>query len=923
MNTDNGALSFTELLDNKQFIGAISENERRIKGMSDATVAAGAKMDKTFESMSAQAARSVNALSNSSKREIGLLADIEKSLEQLKEKRKNAFTIEDIEKYNKKIQETEQHLKEYNSVGRVSVEVHEKQNSALSGIATTLGKWAIGLVTVTGLVKLFKGILESTTDSAHVWETKIAQAKSILDVFMKSVATADFSNFNERIRNAASSAKLYVEEMEYVANVHRQYKLQELDLQKQLSEQREIAYQNDTVSNKEKIAALDNVLTLVQKKADLEIEIAQKTQEAIADKTVGINKITKEELVYAVENYDKLVQVGQKYNALTDVLTSAEKWKSKGINYSPVTLDPEFLKKGIYKATAKGGDFAITEESIAKLKKQIADLGPDAAKLGAIESMFGEVNSKEREAVFNSLVAIKEATNEVYAERRLIVRRKATLENEEADLLKKAAKDAQDIAKQIKEQQELLNQAISKGNSSDIKAIGEKIAALQKELDLRERITKQVVDAMQFQGFVPTLSETGQLKEPVFGSHAKVKEKTPEQISLEMGKMAPSSVGWAKQMNRDLEDYNKGLIKEEELHKRIFEHAVRFTAELGRQMGLSEQQQQVLGSTLDMFTSLAEGGPAGYVGAAVSLFSTLMAAIPSQAAKFQAQIDLINKSLEKQQQLIALSARIGGGQEARQGDLDLLNKKKAANDAQMAKDQKIMNSWIDFFGSKERAQADYNKRLEEGAIIDADILKSQQDYAEFITGGMTEMSIADSIAQGFEDGKSSAADFADTFNDFMRTAINGALEDMLKPDVAAWYKKFAEYMTSDGGLNPWEVADLKIDWDKIIKNGEANREALYKITGISPSDGTLSQPSSLTSTIQRSITEDTATEWVGLIRKQADDIRVTRDYSKLSVDRLIGIENNTLNTVTELQKLNVKTDQVISNTNKVYSGLGG
>ena len=51
------------------------------------------------------------------KRQVGLIADIEKELEKLRELQKNAMTIEHIEKYNKKIAEAKQSLDEYNKAG--------------------------------------------------------------------------------------------------------------------------------------------------------------------------------------------------------------------------------------------------------------------------------------------------------------------------------------------------------------------------------------------------------------------------------------------------------------------------------------------------------------------------------------------------------------------------------------------------------------------------------------------------------------------------------------------------------------------------------------------------------------------------------------------------------------------------------------
>ena len=57
------------------------------------------------------------------KREKGLIQDIEDELSKLEKARKKAYSIQDIEKYNKKIAEAKKDLKEYEKIG---VEAHEK-----------------------------------------------------------------------------------------------------------------------------------------------------------------------------------------------------------------------------------------------------------------------------------------------------------------------------------------------------------------------------------------------------------------------------------------------------------------------------------------------------------------------------------------------------------------------------------------------------------------------------------------------------------------------------------------------------------------------------------------------------------------------------------------------------------------------------
>ena len=489
---------------------------------------------------------------------------------------------------------------------------------------------------------------------------------------------------------------------------------------------------------------------------------------------------------------------------------------------------------------------------------------------------------------------------------------------------KASAKGIGDLNKQIADQQKLLNDAIAKGSDSEIKAIGNRIVALQEELKVREKLTKAIVDALQFQGFVPTSIDAGSISVPLVWPKIKKSpdQKTPEQINQEMVTLRPmgdEAEQGIKKQEKTNKDEDAALKKQLELRKELVHSAIDLTMQLLKQVGVSDEAAQAIGTAIDALSKLSTDP----IGAATDALSMIISLLPSQAQKFADQMAVINEAIKEAQRLIDVSERLGGGTDARQKAIDLATQKKAADEDALAKAIKKKDDKVFAIGPV--YEADKKRVIELTAAVAADqaaIEDAQNTLTDFLTA-TNEMNIADSIEKGFEDGKTSAADFAETFNDFMRTAINSALEEASKPEVAAWYKKFAADMESGGGLDPSEVADLKIDWDKIIADGNAQRDAAYKIAGISPNDGTLSQSSSLTSTIQRSITEDTATEWVGLIRKYSDDTRQIRDYAKLGVDRLVSIDMNTANTVIRLDSAIVELKNIVQNTKQVYSGLGG
>jgi len=261
-----------------------------------------------------------------------------------------------------------------------------------------------------------------------------------------------------------------------------------------------------------------------------------------------------------------------------------------------------------------------------------------------------------------------------------------------------------------------------------------------------------------------------------------------------------------------------------------------------------------------------------------------------------------------------LSEQTGGQSQARKDEYDLLEKQKAALIARRDHIQKYGGG---IFWTNKRTQKeieDLNDQIKETSNLIDD---ANAEYIEFLTG-TTALSVADAISQGFQDGKTSAADFADTFNGFMIQAINTALEEMSKPGIAAWYKQFAIDLESGGGLSKEEIAALKIDWDRIIAEGKANREAMENVTGVDLNTGATAQ-AGLTG-IVRNMTEDTGSELAGLFRRFADEQRVVKDYSIMGVNHLINIEMHTYNTVEELKNAVTELKAINSNTKQVPVG---
>ena len=149
---------------------------------------------------------------------------------------------------------------------------------------------------------------------------------------------------------------------------------------------------------------------------------------------------------------------------------------------------------------------------------------------------------------------------------------------------------------------------------------------------------------------------------------------------------------------------------------------------------------------------------------------------------------------------------------------------------------------------------------EEGANVVEMMDQLNEEMKESWTG-TTVSAISDSIAQGFLDGKRSAADFADDFKGLMRNAMMQAIQmQYLEAPLEEWYEKFAE--ASENGLTTDKIEELRKQYDKIIESAAKEAEAMEKITGVSLAED--ATRSAVAKGIQ-SVSQDSFNEFLGSV----------------------------------------------------------
>ncbi|MBS4056502.1 MAG: hypothetical protein KGZ82_04205 [Bacteroidales bacterium] len=190
-------------------------------------------------------------------------------------------------------------------------------------------------------------------------------------------------------------------------------------------------------------------------------------------------------------------------------------------------------------------------------------------------------------------------------------------------------------------------------------------------------------------------------------------------------------------------------------------------------------------------------------------------------------------------------------------------------------------------------------------------------YNEYLTG-TTVASIADSIASGFEEGYSSAEDFADNFEGLMKKAMIQALKmKALEIPLQKWYEDFAAM--AEDGLSSTDIEALRSAYDLIIGNASEQWEELQ---GILNEGGVYPQAdNSLTGAI-KGVSEETA----GLIAGQMNAIRINQAQA-LSImnNQLLELSRIEYNTRNNLYIKRIYDLLEASNNNSINSSrsVGG
>lgn len=891
MNTNDGGIHFETDLDNKKINAAIDETVRRISGMSTAVVNSGKIMDQAIEKTTKTQKEAIKQQTEFIKGLISEIKELERAASAATPGLAKKSMLEDLKRAQQGLIEGRADL---NRLQNETITQNKEEETSQNKIVESLKKWGIGLFTVGAALKIAKDIINSTEGSASKFDETVALVTGGLQGLYRTMVTGTWDQLINNIVNAAKATrdlKIATSELEHITAGGS---IKRADLFSSLEKARVKAA--GTTDPAERAIYLNEAIDYQKQITELNVGEIKKRLAIDEDyyfKLTGHSK----------EYYDYLLQ--QIPNIAKNYETFYNQQEGYQLRLNQLKYLASTQSGGLTKAQEKERHelqlMILTLEDYKVLQEDLSKKGQWDEYIKGIAELHGAAATGEQALVY-------------------LTRQAETA----ADKSGKAEKKLNDLQSQITKQITLLEQAVVDGNTAEIKAISDKIVVLQKELDVRTEIAKAALLA----AYGGTITPIKGLKAPTLAG------ENPAMPGLQLASAEAqkgADLGKDRQWNVDDqandEKKKKSLEDQLRLREEIVRASMDLTMELGKQIGLGDQEMQQLGAILDTFGKLAAGDTAG---AAITMLAALIEMIPTHAQKFAAEIEHINQLIDEQNRLIQQSERFGGGAGAMAGGISANEQQKKATleeIARLEKQQKILGAirWVVPVAQlKYSSNAKEIDKLKQQLIdIGYTIEDAQQKLDDFLRGGITENIIADSIAQGFRDGKTSVDDFGNYMNTVLLDAVMNIFKgNILDSPLMKDYLGYATQALSDNVLSQDDIDILNKKGKEFSDSMKPTWDALaggLDMTGGAANAG-------LSGAISRSITEDTASELTGLWRRSTDDTRQIRDYSLIGVNNLIKIESNTMNTVLELQSTNLRlTDAVVelksivTNTKKTLS----
>jgi DNA repair exonuclease SbcCD ATPase subunit len=347
----------------------------------------------------------------------------------------------------------------------------------------------------------------------------------------------------------------------------------------------------------------------------------------------------------------------------------------------------------------------------------------------------------------------------------------------------------------------------------------------------------------------------------------------------------------------------------------------------------AEEITKNVGGILSGGMEALTGGPIGMVTGGIKILSSAFGLfrgihdkkLQSQIAEYQEQLDGLSKSYDKLQQSISNAT----GMEFYDNSESSLN-----NIAEQENAIKQMMSL-----EQEKKKKDENKIKEYEKQLDG-----LEQKRESIEKSMTQMrlqadvkqmsqTISNALFSAFDSGQDAIGSLDETFDKFIKNALMNSLKlRLIAPVVEKMLKDIDNHMEANGNsLKGLDLSKYKDELTTLSEDISSELESAYADLGLTTSTSKATQKTSgLLSSVQRELTEATASELSGLYRSTYDLMKVSymeNQVQGITLTKQLEIANGSLIVLNSIQINTADTVVELKNTvtelKNVNKNLGG
>ncbi|MGB4084781.1 MAG: hypothetical protein WBK14_06200, partial [Bacteroidales bacterium] len=303
----------------------------------------------------------------------------------------------------------------YEQAGLKVDEAQKKQVKSTNNLWSSIKKLGAAYLSVNAAVKIFKAVMDSTQGTGDLLRREMSGLKTMLDELSRTIATGNWAQLGERLKQARLAGMQYADAMDAVGDRERELLLIETDRQGKMIELAKI-YRNTGLVDvegykKRKEAAEEYIrlaeegerdaLEVLQLRLDAELDFARQKLGYSQDISDAEKKRVNEEIINNIRSakaFDQNKESMKEYQRLIKELAEAE----QGV---PVR---ELIGEVWIETSRK-----IDTTKVDQLKASIAAIPPEVREMSETFEEWGKIPDPIRNRLVAAYDAIGKKQNEV------------------------------------------------------------------------------------------------------------------------------------------------------------------------------------------------------------------------------------------------------------------------------------------------------------------------------------------------------------------------------------------------------------------------------------------------------------------------------------------------------------------------------